>query len=174
MENIYHDYWEQELMYQFVINDRCRKKAYICSPLGAETREDVVQNMRMARAYMYYAYKKMNLNARAPHAYLPMLLCDSVPSERALALRFGLELMEKGDILLVCGARISSGMRGEIARAAALRLQIIVFDEGLYPEVQKLVTQNNGEKKSVKLDRENFPMSFTNPISYMENAAMFK
>jgi hypothetical protein len=103
-----------------------------------------------------------------------MLLCDNVPSERALALRFGLELMEKGDVLLVCGTRISNGMRGEIARAAALRLQIIVFDEGLYLEVQKLVTQNNGDKKTVKLDRENFPMSFSNPISYLENAAMFK
>ena len=174
MENIYHDYWEQELMYQFVTDDRCRMKAYICSPLSAETKEDTVTNMRMARAYMYYAYKKMNLSARAPHGYLPMLLCDNVPSERALALRFGLELMEKGDVLLVCGTRISNGMRGEIARAAALRLQIIVFDEGLYLEVQKLVTQNNGDKKTVKLDRENFPMSFSNPISYLENAAMFK
>lgn len=51
MENIYHDYWEQELMYQFVTDDRCRKKAYICSPLSAETKEDTVTNMRMARAY---------------------------------------------------------------------------------------------------------------------------
>ena len=27
MENIYHDYWEQELMYQFLAEDKCKKKA---------------------------------------------------------------------------------------------------------------------------------------------------
>ena len=65
-------------------------------------------------------------------------------------------------------------MRGEIAHAALMRMPIIVFDEGLYLEVQKLVTQNSGNKKSVKLDREHFPMAFVNPESYMEKAAMFK
>ena len=32
MENIYHDYWDQELMYQFLTEDKCKKKAYVCSP----------------------------------------------------------------------------------------------------------------------------------------------
>ena len=27
MENIYHDYWQQELMYQFLVEDKCKKKA---------------------------------------------------------------------------------------------------------------------------------------------------
>lgn len=26
MENIYHDYWQQELMYQFLVEDKCKKK----------------------------------------------------------------------------------------------------------------------------------------------------
>ena len=86
----------------------------------------------------------------------------------------GLEILEQSDIMLVCGNRLSNGMRGEIAKAALLRMPITVFDEGLYLEVQKLVTQNNGNKKSVKLDRENFPMAFTDPESYLENAALFK
>ena len=30
MENIYHDYWQQELMYQFLVEDKCKKKAYDC------------------------------------------------------------------------------------------------------------------------------------------------
>lgn len=76
--------------------------------------------------------------------------------------------------MLVCGNKLSNGMRGEIAKAALLRMPITVFDEDLYLEVQKLVTQNNGDKKSVKLDRENFPMAFTEPESYPENAALFK
>ena len=112
--------------------------------------------------------------ARAPHAYLPMLLCDSVPNERAIALKFGIELLERSDVLLVCGNRISNGMKNEIANAAMLRMPIIVFDDMLYLEVQKHVTQRNGDKKLVKLESNHVPMALTNPISYMEQAAMFK
>ena len=115
MDNIYHDYWEQELMYQFITEDKCRKKAYVCSPYSAENNEGMLQNMRTARAYMFYALKKMGMCARAPHAFLPMLLCDSVPSERAIALKFGIELLERSDVLLVCSNRISNGMKSEIA-----------------------------------------------------------
>ena len=120
------------------------------------------------------ALKNLNVNARAPHAYLPMLLCDNVPNERAIALKFGIELLERSDVLLVCGNRISNGMKSEIANAAMLRMPIIVFDDMLYLEVQKLVTQKNGDKKTVKLDSNHIPMSLSNPISYMEQAAMFK
>lgn len=152
MDNIYHQYWQQELMYQLASADRCRKRAYVCSPFRADTREQREKNLRTARAYMFYANKKMNMNAAAPHAYLPLLLCDEIPAERAIALRFGLEILEQSDVMLVCGNKHSNGMRGEIAKAALLRMPITVFDEGLYLEVQKLVTQNNGNKKSVKLD----------------------
>ena len=174
MENIYHDYWEQELMYQFLVEDKCKKKAYVCSPFSADDKEGMLQNMRTARAYMFYAMKKLNMCARAPHAYLPMLLCDNVPCERAIALDFGTDLLERSDVLLVCGNRISNGMKGEIAHAAMLRMPIIVFDDMLYLEVQKLVTQRNGDKKLVKLESNHIPMALTNPISYMEQAAMFK
>lgn len=114
MDNIYHDYWEQELMYQFITEDKCRKKAYVCSPFSADSKNGMLQNMRTARAYMFYALKNLNVNARAPHAYLPMLLCDNVPNERAIALKFGIELLERSDVLLVCGNRISNGMKNEI------------------------------------------------------------
>ena len=174
MENIYHQYWEQELQYSFITEDRCKKRAYVCSPLSAETEKDFIENMRVARAYMFYALKKMNMSASAPHAYLPMLLCDKVPAERAIALDIGLRLLEQSEVLLVCGNRLSSGMKGEISRAVELRMDIIVFDEGLYLDVKKLVTQKGGEKGTVKLDRENFPMGFTSPTTYLENAAMFK
>lgn len=39
MENIYHDYWDQELMYQFLTEDKCKKKAYVCSPFSADDKE---------------------------------------------------------------------------------------------------------------------------------------
>ena len=134
MDNIYHQYWQQELMYQLASADRYRKRAYVCSPFRADTREQCEKNLRTARAYMFYANKKMNMNAAAPHAYLPLLLCDEIPAERAIALRFGLEILEQSDIMLVCGNRLSNGMRGEIAKAALLRMPITVFDEGLYLE----------------------------------------
>ena len=131
MDNIYHQYWQQELMYQLASADRCRKRAYVCSPFRADTREQCEKNLRTARAYMFYANKKMNMNAAAPHAYLPLLLCDEIPAERAIALRFGLEILEQSDIMLVCGNRLSNGMRGEIAKAALLRMPITVFDLSL-------------------------------------------
>ena len=73
MDNIYHQYWQQELMYQLASADRCRKRAYICSPFRADTREQREKNLRTARAYMFYANKKMNMNAAAPHAYVALL-----------------------------------------------------------------------------------------------------
>lgn len=81
MENIYHEGWEQELVYQFLPYDRCKKRAYICSPLSADTNEGIAQNMQAARAYMFYAMKRMCMNASAPHAYIPMILCDNIPSD---------------------------------------------------------------------------------------------
>lgn len=99
MDNIYHQYWQQELMYQLASADRYRKRAYVCSPFRADTHEQCEKNLRTARAYMFYANKKMNMNAAAPHAYLPLLLCDEIPAERAIALRFGLEILEQSDII---------------------------------------------------------------------------
>lgn len=171
MKNLYHNNWEQELDYQYVSNDRCRKKAYICSPLSAERGQDFVENMRTARAYMYYAMKRLNLNARAPHGYLPMLLCDCIPAERAMGLQFGLRLMEHCDLLLVCGNRLSRGMRGEIEQAVKLGLPICVFDEALFCEVRKIVTKCGGDKRSVRLDRENQPMALASLSAYLEQAA---
>ena len=95
METIFTENWEQRLEMQFLKNGRCRKRAYICSPLSAEKDVDFLRNMHSARAYMYYAFEKMEMYARAPHAYLPMLLCDRIPSERDLALNFGLSLLGK-------------------------------------------------------------------------------
>lgn len=154
MNNIYFkDGWEDALEFQFVTNNRCRRKAYVCSPLGAADREQYLANMHAARAFMLLASKTLGVDARAPHAYLPMLLSDNVPAERALARDFGIRLLEQSDVLLVCGDHISGGMRAEIAHAAGLRMEIRVFDEGLYLETKKLVTKNGGDKSLVVLDR---------------------
>ena len=175
MDNIYHQYWQQELMYQLASADRYRKRAYVCSPFaGGHPRAARKEPAHGKSVYVLRNEENEHERRCASCVYAAMLLCDEIPAERAIALRFGLEILEQSDVMLVCGNRLSNGMRGEIVQAALLRMPITVFDEGLYLEVQKLVTQNNGDKKSVKLDRENFPMAFTEPESYLENAALFK
>ena len=109
------DGFDQKLEQQFLKPNRHQKKAYVCSPYSNPDLEVQLDNMRRARLYMLYAYEHMGYLARAPHAYLPMLVCDMVPTERAMALRFGLELLERSDLLLVCGTTLSKGMKGEIA-----------------------------------------------------------
>ena len=151
-KDIFTDGWENRLNEQMLTYNRCRKKAYICSPLGASTKGQVLQNMHDAKAYMYYVSQKLGCIARAPHAYLPALLCDKIPAERALALEFGLKLLEQCEILLVCGDHISHGMLSEIVKATKLNIEILVFDNNIYTEVRKIVTANGGDKSIVSLD----------------------
>lgn len=153
MNSIYQlccDGFEQKLEKQFLKHDPLKKRAYICSPYSDPDPEIQMENMRRARLYMLYADEHMGYLARAPHAYLPMLLCDSIAAERAMALRFGLEVLEQSNILLVCGTVMSKGMKGEILHAAKLGIPIQVFDDQLYVKTRKLVTQSGASKKLVR------------------------
>ena len=152
-------------------------KSLICLPEGApiskvEATKRLGAEVCLVPGVYDDAYQKA-LELRDEHGYTFVHPFDD---ENVIAGQgtIGLEILEQSDVMLVCGNRLSNGMRGEIVKAALLRMPITVFDEDLYLEVQKLVTQNNGDKKSVKLDRENFPMAFTEPESYLENAALFK
>lgn len=145
---------EQFLAYQFMDQNDLRKRAYICSPLSAGSDEEFLENMHRAREYMHYAVKKIRLAARAPHAYLPMLLCDRIPNERALALQFGLRLLEESDFLLVCGDRISLGMQGEIFHAISIKLPIITFSHPMYRKVCEYVRKENGDTEIVGIDED--------------------
>ena len=89
--------YDKLLERQFQKPDRTKKKVYICSPFSDPDPDKQRDNMRRARLYMLYANEHMGYLARAPHAYLPMLICDRIPAERAMALRFGLELLEMSD-----------------------------------------------------------------------------
>lgn len=151
-KEMFQDFWEAKLDGQFQPCDRYRKRAYICSPLHAEDQHGQEENMRRARKYMLYAHEKMGFLARAPHAYLPMLLCDSIPAERAVALQFGLRLLELSDVLLVCGSVLSGGMKSEIGHAAELGIPITVFHEELYIPVRRLATQAGADKRLVTWD----------------------
>lgn len=149
--------WKDQLEAQYLAISQTTsnlERAYICSPCTADTAKEVQRNVQAARFYMWFAFENMNLIARAPHAYLPILLSDKLPAERALALRFGLELLEQSDKVFVCGKMLSTGMKGELARAVELNIPITVFDEELYLKVRKYVTRMGGAKSLVTLHEE--------------------
>ena len=98
---------------------------YVCSPLSAPTRVEIMANAQRARTYMAMSEREFGCRAVAPHAYLPYLLDDSNPEERALALSFGASLLALCDRLVIYGDRISSGMKEEIQRAQELGIPIL-------------------------------------------------
>lgn len=156
--------WKDQLERQYLtINELepAAKRAYVCSPCSGSTAGETKRNIQAARFYMWYVFENMDLIARAPHAYLPILLSDRIPGERALALRFGLELLEQSELLLVCGKLLTSGMTGEITKAAELKMPIVAFDEELYLKVRRLVTRAGGDKKLVTLHRDACFLSLT-------------
>lgn len=95
---------------------------YICSPLSAPTKEGIRQNMEKAAHYAHLVSGTFGCRAIAPHSFLPKYLDDSIPEEREAALAFGLDLLKLSKAVIVCGSRISSGMRGEIKMAGELHI----------------------------------------------------
>jgi hypothetical protein len=129
--------WEkilEQMMLKRPIGMRC-ESVYICSPLRADTPDDVIKNMTAARVYMFYAYQYFPGVPKAPHAYLPILLNDIYEDERALALRFGKRFLKSCDKLFVCGDRLSEGMYGEITAAVKLNIPVDVFNHKTYMEL---------------------------------------
>lgn len=100
------------------------KKAYICSPLYAPTQEEIQANMLRARKYMKAVKELYGYRTYAPHAYLPELLDDHDPEERALGISFGVGLLKHCQVLIICGNKISEGMYKEIKEAVFLGLEI--------------------------------------------------
>lgn len=102
--------------------------AYICSPLSSPSQKEILHNMEMARFYMERMTELYHCRSMASHAYLPLMLDDTVPREREAALRIGKELMSLCDILIICGRLISSGMAGEIQTAFFRGMGVYWYD----------------------------------------------
>lgn len=109
------------------------KKVYICSPLSAETQEGRMHNMEMAKFYLVTIQRGYHCRSFASHAHLPMMLDDSIPEERETALRIGREMMKLCDALVICGQRISSGMKGEIQEAFRMKMEVFWYDSSKKP-----------------------------------------
>lgn len=95
---------------------------YICSPLSAPTEQGIRKNMEKAAYYAGLVSGVTGCRAIAPHSFLPEYLDDSIPEEREAALAFGLSILKLSKAVIVCGNRISSGMRGEIKMAGELNI----------------------------------------------------
>lgn len=90
---------------------------YICSPLSAPKRSDMKHNMIQAGLYARMVSAYWECRAIAPHSFLPEYLDDHIEEERKVALTFGLSVLKLCKALVICGDRISSGMKGEIQKA---------------------------------------------------------
>lgn len=109
------------------------KRAYICSPLSAPTKEGVSHNMEMAKFYLLRMKSLYHCRTFAPHAHLPLMLDDSIPDERQAALNIGRELMKLCDALIICGRHISSGMKEEIKEAFQMDMEVYWYDSIMKP-----------------------------------------
>jgi len=164
--------WEEQLQYLLMQADNDTvKRVYICSPLRADTNAHMQWNMIAARYFMFSVSRNMNCIARAPHAYLPLLLDDNIPRERAIALQVGQNLLEQCHALYVCGNCISNGMHGEIQYAARLNILIVVFHEELFLPVRKIVALSGADENLVRFDTtsEHMSLNFSSDMLVKED-----
>lgn len=99
---------------------------YICSPLSAPTREEMLCNMQAAREYAREVSCELNCRTFAPHAWLPELLNDSSPDERELAMNFDMELLSRCGTIIICHPAVTKGVADEMDEAQKLGIPIFV------------------------------------------------
>ena len=103
-----------------------RPLVYVCSPYAG----DVEGNVAAARRYSRFAAMRGAIPV-TPHLLYPQFMDDGNPDERALALKFGQVLLDKCSELWSFGARVSSGMEAEIARARRRGMEVRYFTDDL-------------------------------------------
>lgn len=98
-----------------------RPWVYGCSPFAAPSPEQLAQHIRWARALAQQIWVD-GFWPILPHLYAPQFLDDTKPADRAIGLQWGLDLLERCQMLYVCDVTPSAGMRRELERAEALDL----------------------------------------------------
>jgi hypothetical protein len=99
-------------------------RVFVCSPYSGK----IVENIEMAKRFVLEEALCGNY-PYAPHLYLPLVLDDSKPEERALGIETGLSFLAVCDAVHVylLDGRLSDGMRAEIKRAKELSIPIRYF-----------------------------------------------
>ena len=103
------------------------KLIYVASPYAGEVRE----NVKNARRYCKFVMDEGHI-PYAPHLLFTQFLDDDIPTERALGLDLGLQMIYRCDELWAFGD-ISSGMQKEVLRALNLDKPIKRFNEDCQP-----------------------------------------
>ena len=99
---------------------RGRLKAYVCSPYRGDAKRNVKYAQEITKCAVRKGYAPI-----VPQLYLPQILDDEDPSERALGLDVGLALLQGCDLIIVGGQYgISAGMATEIREALRLCIPI--------------------------------------------------
>ncbi len=102
---------------------------YVCSPLHADTENEMKTNMLKACEYVRDISEKCNCRAIAPHSFLPNYINDNILEERKLGLKFGRDLLKLCKKLYVCGDVISEGMQKEIEFAMNFGVPVVKWDK---------------------------------------------
>ena len=104
---------------------------YICSPYKNADKLKMLANQYRAKGLCEEIEELVpGCKAVAPHAWLPYLLDDTVPEQREIAIKFGIDLLSICQYLVVCGDEITEGMRNEITFARQHGIQILHYKGG--------------------------------------------
>lgn len=109
------------------------KRAYICSPLSADTKEKRSHNMEQAKFYLMQMKRLYHCRTFASHAHMPLMLDDTIPEEREAGMQIGKILIELCDAVIICGKHVSNGMREEIRTALERQKEVYWYDSLMKP-----------------------------------------
>ena len=103
-----------------------RKKAYICAPYRGKNKKEVEENVRKAARYSILAYDE---------GWLPVVVHPIIKEVWGLdttgelvdqiITNFNMNLLKSCDALIICGLKVSKGMKYEIDWCKANKKSII-------------------------------------------------
>ena len=99
------------------------KNIYVCSPYRGEVEKNVKYGQAICRELVLKGDFPI-----APHLYLTQFLDDNNETERELAFTINFKLLDQCDHLLVCGKKISSGMKAEIEYCEKINKEVRYYD----------------------------------------------
>lgn len=106
------------------------RRVYVCHPFGDDPARNAERVRDICRALVVEGCVPV-----APQLWLPQVIAEE--SERELALRLCLELLDDCDEVRVYGSDITDGMRREIARAEARGIEVkFLFPLGAEPDAR--------------------------------------
>lgn len=98
---------------------------YVASPLNDSSKRQIKRNMMRARCYEKTLDMLSGTRNRAVQGYVPYVLDDNIPEERKLGLELGIKMLLQSDAIILCGNRLSSGMRAELETALCNNITVL-------------------------------------------------